>query len=274
LLPGLEPVGVPGSLRGTAVTFNGDKLAEFDALMDRYGDELACVIMEPMRHHMPEQGFLEHIKQSAHKHGALLLFDEITIGWRLTFGGSHLLTKVSPDIAVFAKALGNGHPMGAIVGTKDVMNSAQGSFISSTYWTESVGPVAALAALKKMEKTRVWEHVNKVGSLLLAHWERLIERHKLPAKADADGFPCLGHFNFTEQTLPLKTLYTSLMLDKGYLANTAFYAMLAHTPELVDQYAESIDQVFGEMADILKRGDVEKALDGKVCHAGFKRLIN
>jgi 4-aminobutyrate aminotransferase-like enzyme len=192
----------------------------------------------------------------------------------MTFGGSHLLTGVTPDIAAFAKALGNGHPIGAIIGTKAAMDAAQESFISSTYWTESVGPAAALAVLKKMERTKVWEQANAAGKRLLAHWDRLIKKHNLPAKADVDGFGCLAHFAFTEQPLPLKTLYTVLMLDKGYLASTGFYAMLPHTPEIIDTYAEVIDEVFGRMAEIIKRGDVEGAIEGKVCHVGFKRLTS
>jgi glutamate-1-semialdehyde aminotransferase len=274
LLPGLDPLGVPVELQGTTLTFKENNFAEFDALIDKYGKDLACVVMEPMRSHFPIPGFLEHVRKRTRACGIILIFDEITIGWKLCYGGSHLLTKVTPDIAVFAKALGNGHPMGAIIGTRAVMENAQGSFISSTYWTESVGPAAALAALKKMERTRVWEHAEKTGRLMLSGWDRHIKKHGLPAKADVEGFPCLGHFAFTEQTLPLKTLYTTLMLKKGYLATTAIYVMLPHTQEIVEKHLEAVDEVFGEISEILKRGDVEKALDGKVCHSGFKRLIS
>jgi glutamate-1-semialdehyde aminotransferase len=242
--------------------------------MEKYGKDLAAVVMEPMRTRRPVPGFLEHIREKTKANGTVLIYDEISIGWRYAFGGSHLTTAVSPDIAIFAKAMGNGHPIGAIIGTGAVMECAQGSFISSTYWTESVGPTAALAAIKKMEKTKVWEHAAMIGNLMLKSWDRLIKKHGLPAQADLDGIPCLAHFAFTEQSLPLKTLYTVLMLDKGYLANTMIYPQLAHTPEIVEKHTEAMDEVFGKMSEIIKHGDVEKAIEGKVCHAGFKRLVS
>lgn len=271
LLPGLEPAGVPASLRGTTVAFSENSREEFDAIIDRHGDDLACVVMEPMRSRMPAPGFLEYVKQKANACGALLIFDEITIGWRLCFGGAHLKTGVTPDMAIFAKALGNGHPIGAVIGTKAAMEGAHSSFISSTYWTESVGPVAALATLDKIERTKTWEHAEKIGTRMKKHWNTLIEKHGVPAKGD-DGFPCLAHFAFTEQPLPLKTLYTRLMLEKGYLAGPAIYCMLAHTEDIIDGYAKAVDEVFARMADIIKKGDVMEAIDGKVCHSGFRRL--
>ena len=162
LLPGLQPDGVPRQLQGTSLTFNSHDWEAFDRIIRDYGDQLACVIMEPFRNEFPQEGWLEHIRDEAHRVGALLIFDEITIGWRLTFGGSHKLTNVTPDLATFAKALGNGHPIAAVIGTQEAMEGAHTSFISSTYWTEAVGPAAALAAIEKMEKTRVWEHAARV----------------------------------------------------------------------------------------------------------------
>ncbi|MBP8132431.1 MAG: aminotransferase class III-fold pyridoxal phosphate-dependent enzyme, partial [Candidatus Hydrogenedentes bacterium] len=140
LLPGLDPLGVPRELRGTAVTFPFNDRAAFAAIRDRYGSRLAAVFLEPCRYQDPEPGFLECVRDGIHAEGGLLVFDEITIGWRLVHGGAHLRLGVTPDMAVFAKALGNGHPIGAVIGTREAMSGAQASFISSTYWTESVGP--------------------------------------------------------------------------------------------------------------------------------------
>ena len=163
-LAGLEPAGVPYGLKDTAVTFHYNDFEEFDAIIRQYGDRLACVIMEPMRSTFPKEGFLEHIRDEIHRVGGLLIFDEITTGWRCTFGGVHKVLGVDPDMATFAKAMGNGHPIGAVIGTKAAMDGSQKSFISSTYWTEAVGPTAALASIEKMEKTSVWDYVARVGS--------------------------------------------------------------------------------------------------------------
>ena len=129
-------------------------------MIREYGDSLACVIMEPLRSNFPSAGFLEHVRDEIHRVGGLLIFDEISAGWRCTFGGAHKMLGVNPDMATFSKAMGNGHPIGAVVGTKEAMDGAQKSFISSTYWTEAVGPTAALATIEKMEKTKVWEHAD------------------------------------------------------------------------------------------------------------------
>lgn len=273
-LPGLNPSGVPEELTGTSFTFLGNDRASFDKLISEHGNELACIIMEPMRNEIPDEGFLKHVKDEAHRVGALLIFDEITIGWRFTFGGSHRALGVNPDIAVFAKALGNGHPIGAIVGTKEAMDGAHGSFISSTYWTEAVGPVAALATIDKMEKTRVWEHVDAMGKIVQRDWEEIAKRNGLDI--EVGGLPCLAHFAFKDFPLEMKTLYTVLMLDEGFLGNTMLYPTLAHNEEIMAKYREAIDRVFAKIAKIKDEGGKDAilaALDGKVCQTGFKRLL-
>lgn len=273
-LPGLKPAGVPKYLTGSAYTFIGNDRESFDKLIDEHGDELACVIMEPMRNELPEDGILAHIKERTNKAGALLIFDEITIGFRYTFGGSHLKFGVNPDIAVFAKALGNGHPIAAVIGTDDAMSGAQDSFISSTYWTEAVGPAAALATIEKMEKTRVWEYVEDVGNVLKKDWLSAAKRHGV--KISSDGLPCLAHFAFEEYPLELKTLYTVLMLEQGFLSNVACYPTLAHTDDVLDKHREALDAVFAKIGEVLKKGGKEavlEAIGGDVCQTGFKRLL-
>ncbi len=275
LLPGLDPAGVPKALKNTAVTFRYGNREELDGIIKNYGDRLACVIMEPVRNVMPTDDFLEYVRDSVHAAGALLIFDEITIGWRLGFGGAHKVLGVNPDIATFAKALGNGHPIGAVIGTKEAMYGAEDSFISSTYWTESVGPVAALATLKKMEKTRVWEHAEKMGKQLIDTWNNLGKKHNIPV--EAGGMPCLAHMTFTKYASELKTLYTVLMLKQGFLGVNCCYITLAHTPKIMEKYEKAIDVVFGQMSEILKKDDYNAILDaigGPVCHSGFKRLID
>ena len=273
LLPGLDPLGVPRELRGTLVTFPYEDRAAFQAVLEQQGDRLAAVFMEPCRYHDPAPGFLEYVRDEAHRVGALLVFDEITIGWRACYGGMHLRFGVTPDIAVFAKALGNGHPIGAVVGTAAAMARAEDSFISSTYWTESVGPVAALATLRVMEETRVWEHVAEIGGAIQGLWRDLGAKHGLPVTMDM-GYPCLAHFAFAHpRANALKTLFTQRMLHRGFLASTAIYPTLAHTEELVARYGEAVDMVFGELSDLLARDAVESSLEGPPAHTGFRRLL-
>ena len=140
LIPGLEPAGVPKALAGGALPFTYNRIDELHAIAKAYGNQLAAIVMEPTRSQHPEAGFLESVGEIADQTGACLIFDEISVGFRLHLGGVHLRYGVTPDIAVFAKALANGVPMAAVIGKASVMEPAQTSFISSTFWTQRSGP--------------------------------------------------------------------------------------------------------------------------------------
>lgn len=272
LLPGLEPAGVPRELRGTTVTFRANDRQAFDEMIRQYGDRLAAVMMEPCRYEDPESGFLEYIRDSVHQRGALLIFDEITIGWRLYPGGSHLKFGVNPDIAVYAKALGNGHPIGAIIGTREAMEGAHRSFISSTYWTESIGPTAALATLEKMREVNVPEFVANAGKEIMHAWKTIGEQRGLPITV-GKSYPCLAKFEFIHEfSNQLKTLYTVKMLKKNVLAGTVMYPTLAHTSKIIELYKQAIDEVFAELADILNKGDMDDLTHVHAAQQGFARL--
>jgi len=274
LLPGLNPFGVPRELRGTAFPFTYNNIEEFERIIDAHGENLACVVMEPCRGRDPEPGFLEYVRDEAHRVGALLIFDEVTIGFRRNFGGSHLALGVNPDIAFFAKALANGFPIGAVIGTAEAMEGAHISFISSTSWTEGVGPAAALASVQKLKAKDVSTYIAKIGNLVCAAWKRSAEHYGLPVEFDG-GYPCLAHFKFDHpESEALRTLYTQLMLDRGFLAGVSIYPTLAHTEEIVALYAEAVDEVFKEIATVIHGGNIQQALKGPVALSGFKRLLS
>lgn len=273
LLPGLNPLGVPRELRGTAMTFPFNDRHAFDAIIAEHGRDLAAVVMEPCRYIDPEPGFLEHVRQQAHQVGALLVFDEITIGFRRHFGGAHLRLDIEPDLAIFAKSLGNGHPIAAVIGTQAAMDGAHESFISSTYWTERVGPVAALATLQKMAQVDVPGHVDRMGRRVQETWSRHIDALGLPLKV-TDGFPCFAEFEIVhEHAAELRLLFVQEMLKHGYLAGNKVYLTLAHTEQNLSDYDRVIGEVFMVMADALAKGDLVDRLEGPVAMTGFKRLV-
>jgi glutamate-1-semialdehyde 2,1-aminomutase len=271
LLPGLEPRGVPTGLSGSALTFHYNNLDELDALIAQHGSELAAIVMEPTRHTDPEPGFLEGVRQRCDQLGTPLIFDEISIGWRLGLGGAHLRYGVDPDIAVFAKALGNGFPIGAIIGNRNVMQAAQSTFISSTFWTEGVGPAAAVACVRKMMTHDVPGHLRRIGEQAVEGWQELGRKHNLPVKTP--GRPELALLSFEHpESAALTTLMTSRMLTRGYLAGGAFNASLAHEPRHVTAYLSALDEVFAELSDAIADDDIAKRIGGPVKHTGFARL--
>ncbi len=271
LLPGLEPAGVPRSLRNTAFAFEYNKLDALKTIASKHGDEIAAIVMEPIRNLQPDPGFLEGAREVATRLKAVLIFDEVSSGWRLCVGGAHLLFGVTPDIAVFAKAMGNGYPMAAIIGKGEVMQAAQTTFISSTYWTERIGPTAALATIGKLKRNQVWRHLIETGAKVQSGWKEAAARHEL--KLSVSGMPPMGHFDFKyENGQAIRTLFTQEMISKHFLATNAFYASYAHQDVHVQSYLKAVDETFAFIASAIRSNEVEKRLQGPVAHSGFRRL--
>lgn len=269
LLPGLDPNGVPAALRGTVHPFQYNDLEALKAIVRDH--RIGVIKMEVSRNQGPQQGFLEGVRQIASDNGIVLVFDECTSGFRETFGGLYNKFGVEPDMVVYGKTLGNGYAITAIVGRTEVMEAAQTTFISSTFWTERIGPAAALKALEVMEREQSWVRITEIGTQIRSHWQALADRHSL--KINHAGLPALATFSIeSKDALAYKTLITQEMLNKGWLASSAFYATLAHTPDIIDAYVEAIDPVFAKIRECEDGLDVNSLLRGPICHAGFKRL--
>jgi len=269
LLPGLEPNGVPKDLAGTVQPFSFNRLDQLESIISNH--DLAAVKMEVQRTIPPAPGFLEGVRELCTRRGIVLIFDECTSGFRETFGGLHLKYGVEPDMAMFGKALGNGYAMTATIGRRAVMEAAQSTFISSTFWTERIGPSAALKTLEVMEREQSWRTVTSIGKELRKRWQELADRHHL--NISHNGLPALAGFAFNNaMSLECKSLLTQEMLKKGYLASTSCYACTAHSQDITDQYLEALDDVFGTIAKCLDTNSIQDALEGPRCHAGFRRL--
>lgn len=272
LLPGLAPAGVPRGLAGTSVPFQYNHPKELEAIAGRNEGKLAAIVMEPIRDHEPTPQFIRAVRKIARDNGAVLIVDEVSSGFRLRTGGAHPLTGIKPDMAVFAKAMSNGYPMAAIIGKEEVMQSAQDTFISSTYWTEGIGPVAALATIEKYERCNVPDHLVKTGNAVQEGWRcSLAERSGFDA--DIGGIPPLSHFSVKGENGPLiQTLYTQMMLEQGFLAGKSFYACCAHQSGHIQRYLEATGDVFERIAKGLEAGTLDRMLRGPVAKPGFHRL--
>lgn len=271
LLLGLEPCGVPKALQGTTRTFRYNHLEELEHIVKEHGKEIAAIVMEPIRSQEPQSGFLEGVRNLATKTGAVFIFDEVSSGFRMNTGGAHLKFGVNPDIAVFSKAMGNGYPIAAIIGKGDVMDAAQTSFISSTMWTERIGPTAAITTINKHRAQNVGDHLMQIGTAVQDGWKRVAEKNAVAIHVS--GIPPLSHFAFGhEQKLAMKALFVQLMLDQGFLASTSFYSMYAHADDHVRAYLFAADRAFAELASATRAGDIEKRLKGKPAKSGFQRL--
>lgn len=272
-IPGLEPLGVPSGLAGTNLPFHYNNIGEFNALMEKHRGKIAAVVMEPIRNDYPEDGFLQKIRAATEAEGIVLVFDEVSAGFRLCTGGSHKVLGVNPDIAVFAKGMTNGYPLTAIIGRRNIMDAAQGTFISSTFYTERVAFAATLKSIEVYERERVWEKQSEYGKLVQDGWKAKAEAAGL--NIDIGGILPMSHFAIIGDEKPLvyKTFVTQEMLKRGYLASNAFYTSFAHSPEIIEEYLENIGEVFMEIGKAIQAHEkVEDKLLGGVCQSGFGRL--
>lgn len=270
LLPGLEPLGVPRGLTGTAIPFNYNELEELEEIIKN--NDIGVIVVEPLRHQEPRNNFLGNVRKIADEINAVLIFDEITSGWRMNVGGVHKLYNVYPDIVVYGKGMSNGFPMAAIVGKGEVMDMAQSSFISSTYWTDRIGPVASITTINKMLENNVPAHLCKIGNLISEGWRGLAKEHDL--KIDIMGIPPLTTFVFDheEDSQALHTLFTQEMLKRGFLASKSVYVSYSHNEEHVKRYLEDVDDIFNIIKEAIDNDNVYALLKGPVAHTGFKRL--
>jgi glutamate-1-semialdehyde 2,1-aminomutase len=270
LLPGLDPTGVPKNLKNTVFPFHYNNIQELEELIRT--QDIGVIKMEVVRNFGPEDNFLQKVRDLATKNGIVLVFDECTSGFRETYGGIFKKYGVEPDVAMFGKTIGNGYALTAVVGKREVMEAAQKTFISSTFWTERIGPTAALKSLEVMRRIESWNVITERGTKMQKGWADLANSHGL--EIAISGIPSLSTYSFIgDNALKYKTLLTQEMLKKGFLASTNFYASIAHEDKYFESYFTALDQVYGVIADCDKgHKNVDQLLEGPVCHSGFKRL--
>ena len=269
LLPGLEPTGVPRHLQGTVLPFSYNRFDQLEALTEKH--EIGTIKMEVSRNTGPQDGFLQKVRDLATRKNIVLIFDECTSGFRETLGGLHKKHGVEPDMAVFGKALGNGYAITAVIGRRAVMEAAQSTFISSTFWTERIGPAAALSTLNVMERLRSWDLITAVGLKIRGRWIDIGRKHDL--QIQISGLPSIQSYAFdSTDNLKYKTLVTQEMLKKGFLSTPLVFSCTEHTDDVIDLYANALDECFGLVKECENGRPIDSLLDGPVCHSGFKRL--
>ena len=270
LIPGLSPKGVPKNLKNSVFPFHYNNYEELLDIVEK--NNIGVIKMEVLRNFGPEDNFLQKVRNLATHKNIVLIFDECSSGFRETFGGIFQKYQVEPDLAMFGKTIGNGYALTAVVGKKSVMEAAQSTFISSTFWTERIGPTAALATLKVMEREKSWDKITATGKKMQKGWLKLAEENKLDITVS--GIPALTTYAFnSKNALAYKTFITQEMLKKGILASTQFYPCTKHTTEHLDMYFDVLGDVYRRISkcesEIL---DINTLLDGPICHSGFKRL--
>ena len=270
LLEGLGSKGVPNSLIDTVVPLRYNNFDDLRLIKDN--KDIAAVKMEVVRSTSPKKGYLEEIKDICEENKILLIFDECTSGFREFFGGIHLKFNINPDMCMLGKALGNGYAISAVLGKEQVMQSACETFISSTFWTEAVGPSAALATLEEMKEKESWEKLPRLGRKVKDIWKNNSKKYNVPITIN--GIDALPTFNFnTYESDGFKTIFTQKMLEEGFLASTLFYPTTAHNDQHIHKYSDGCNRVFENISEILEKNISPSSIcRGNYCKPSFKRL--
>ncbi len=269
LLPGLAPLGVPRELRGTAVPFRYNDPASFQAALNQLGGNLAAVVMEPLRSEQPREGFLQNVASACPAAGAVFVIDEVTSGWRCGFPGASPRLGVQPDLVVYAKAMSNGIPCAAVVGTDAVMEAANGSFISSSYWTDGLGPAATIACIEKMQALQVQQRVWQLGEVLQQRLREVAARHP-SLNLKVAGMPCAPSLVISAAA---KTVLIRRMLSRGFLFSTQMYVMWPHTEDMMDSMTAALDESLAEIARLHAEEKLEAEAGPLPAGTGFARLV-
>ena len=268
LLPGLKPNGIPSELLGTVIPFPYNNLDELNKIISN--NDIGVIKMEVSRSVEPEDGYLNSIRKIADENNIILIFDECTSGFRETFGGLHKKYGVEPDMMVLGKAMGNGYAITAVLGKRDVMQIAEETFISSTFWTERIGPTAALKTLEIMEREKSWELITKIGKNIRKRWKSMAQSNGLPI--NVSGLPALISFDMpVNNWLKYKTYITQEMLKEGFLATSSVYVSIKHNEQIINEYFELLKKIFSTISDC-ENGKSILPFGSTSMHTGFNRL--
>lgn len=275
LFSGIEPIGVPQTLEGSAIPFAYGELDSLGQLLDDHRGQIAAIIMEPMRSELPPENYLQGVSRLAQEHDVVLIFDEVSTGFRPSAQGSQTVVGVTPDLAVFAKSISNGYPMGAVVGRRDVMNAAANMFISSTYWSDPIGMAASLATLRQVEERDVPRHVAEVGTTLKTQLTNVAEEVGLAATCcGVDYHP---HLEFAIEDPVEKskvvTLYIQEMAKRGCHGYASFYTNASQGKTEITQTVDAARETFQLIAEGLNEGRLDKLVECRPQEEIFNRLV-
>ena len=271
---GIEPIGVPKVLAGTALPFEYGDIANLEELFNQNKGEIAAVMMEPLRSEMPPDGYLDQVKNVAHANGALLIFDEVSSGWRTRIGGIQEYVGVTPDMSVFAKAISNGFPMGVVVGSKESMELADRMFISSSYWSDNVGLVASLTTIQQLLLRDSVTQFEEIGSKMRSAMKEAVNSVGLPAEVRGWHFRCTVEFSLPDESLRqgVNTLFIQEMARQGIHTLNSFMPTLSHTDKDIQQTAEAAEKAFTVIMRAMEEG-IDKYLDADPRREPFRRFV-
>ena len=270
--------GIPKEISNLTKTFEYNDIESLEELFKTYPDEIAAVILEPIQANGPKDDFLQRVKELTHENGAVLIFDEVVSGFRYALGGASEYYGIVPDMAAFGKGMGNGLPISAIAGKKEIMKQIEeGIFVSTTFGGEALSMAGSLAALKILEKPGVYEHIWNLGSILKEGLEDLIKKYELEDVILVSGLPPHCGVEFEDvgslDYLDINSIYSQAMIHNGIITVGINNINLSHTENEINAYLSAAEDAMINIKKAIEQDSTKGILIGKKVDPVFKRNI-
>lgn len=268
--------GVPDAVRSLTKNFVYNDLDDLETKLKE--DKVAAVILEPIQSDGPKKGYLAAVKELTHKYGALLIFDEVVSGFRYALGGASELYGVTPDMASFGKGMGNGYPISAVAGKKELLLQIEdGVFVSTTFGGDSISMAASLATIKILEQPGFYDHIRQIGTIQRDGIAELIRKHKLEGIVSVSGLPAHAGVAFeghgSLSYLDVQSVYSQTMIENGILVFAIYNLNASHTEKEAAAYLEATDKAFALIRQAVDEDSLEGILRGGKVDPVFKRNI-
>ena len=270
--------GIPEEISNLTKTFEYNNIKSLEKLFETYPNEIAAVILEPIQANGPKDDFLEKVKELTHENGAILIFDEVVSGFRYALGGASEYFDIVPDMAAFGKGMGNGLPISAVAGKKEIMKQIEeGIFVSTTFGGEALSLAGSLAALKILEKPGVYEHIWNLGSILKEGLENLIKEYELEDVILVSGLPPHCGVEFEDlgslDYLDINSIYSEAMINNGIITVGINNINLSHTEKEINAYLSAAEEAMANIKKAIEQDSTDGILIGKKVDPVFKRNI-
>ena len=270
LIKGLKPNGIPKELTGTTIAVNNGDIKKLKEIFKKKGSKIATLILEVQRYDKPKIKFIKEARRLCTKYKSVLIFDEISSGFRINLGGIYLNYNLKPDMVVLGKGLGNGFPISAVIGKKKFMQSAQSTFISSSYWTDRIGFVAGNTLIDEFKRNNTARYLKNIGQYFRFKFDKIIKKNNFGINLSGILSVPIINFNYGKNNLLVKTVFIQKMLEKGFITSNVIYLSASHKRKDIDQYIKYAEGIFLEIEQ--NKNHLKKILKGKICHSGFQRI--
>jgi len=259
--------GVPKILQTLTHDFVYNDPGSLEKLFLSYPDQIAAVILEPTSSEKPRDGFLEKVREIAHRYGAVLIFDEMVTGFRWALGGAQEYFGVVPDLACFGKAISGGYPIAVIAGKKEYMERMDEVFVSTTFGGFTLGLVAAIETITMMRELKtVHQYMHTLGEYFIGEGNRIAQEFKAPIEFSGYGPHPVVKVTVADDYLNrvIKTFIYQEMNKAGILFSSSILVGYIHQREEIDWILSELEKIVKKMQAVGDYKKLETLLEGKI----------